>query len=521
MPLLARIFVVSYALAFALAVSQLFSRSPGRGMLLLFFTWAGFLLQTVFLFQRALTANGTPLSSPFDWNLLGAWALVAVCLYLAWYHPKTALELFLLPLALALIGLAHFADHEPFPHSMAGQVWGMIHGIFNLLGVVAVLVGFVAGMMYLIQSYRLKHKMPPAEELGLPSLEWLEHVNSRAIVISVLMVGAGFISGIILNVALRRRQLDELPWTDPVVWRSALLFGWLLAAAIFSAVYRPAQRPKGCLPHGGQLRLPGGAARRTAARAQRTRRDARKQSTIGNAQRHELPAACPGAPGLPAGEMHMKLQMVGCSHHNASLEVRERLAFSPEQTATALGLWRSRFPHTEAVLLSTCNRVEVYAASTDPVAVPSDQQVKQFLAEFHGLQLHQVFDDLFEQSGEGAVRHLFTVAASIDSMVLGEPQILAQVKQAYQLAQQQQSVGPITHEIFQRRPPRRQARGNRNLPQRAPRQHSQRRRLRFRPERVRAFRRQTDPRDRRRRNGRRNAGLPARRRRSANHRDRP
>ncbi len=146
----------------------------------------------------------------------------------------------------------------------------------------------------------------------------------------------------------------------------------------------------------------------------------------------------------------MKLQMVGCSHHNASLEVRERLAFSPAQAATALDMWRNRFPDTEAVLLSTCNRVEVYAAATDPVAVPSDQQVKQFLAEFHGLELHQVFDDLFEQSGEGAVRHLFTVAASIDSMVLGEPQILAQVKQAYQLAQQQQSVGPITHDIFQR-----------------------------------------------------------------------
>ena len=145
----------------------------------------------------------------------------------------------------------------------------------------------------------------------------------------------------------------------------------------------------------------------------------------------------------------MKLQMVGCSHHNASVEVRERLAFSADQTAAALGLWRSRFPQTEAVLLSTCNRVEVYAAASDDIAL-SDQQVKQFLADFHGLELHQVFDDLFEQSGEGAVRHLFTVAASIDSMVLGEPQILAQVKQAYQLAQQQQSVGPITHDVFQR-----------------------------------------------------------------------
>jgi glutamyl-tRNA reductase len=146
----------------------------------------------------------------------------------------------------------------------------------------------------------------------------------------------------------------------------------------------------------------------------------------------------------------MKLQMVGCSHHNASLEVRERLAFGPDQVAVALGQWRNSFPTTEAVLLSTCNRVELYTAADDPEASPSDQQVKQFLAEFHGLPLHKVFDDLFEQSGEGAVRHLFTVAASLDSMVLGESQILAQVKQAYQLAAKQDSIGPITHDVFQR-----------------------------------------------------------------------
>ncbi len=284
MSLLGRIFLLCYAVAFALAIVQIISRSPWRATWILILTWSGFLIQTLFLCQRAAAANGAPLSSPFDWDLLSAWALVAVCLYLAWYHPKTALELFLLPLALGLIGLAHFADHEPFPHSAAGQVWGMIHGIFNLLGVVAVLVGFVAGMMYLIQSYRLKHKLPPAEELGLPSLEWLERINSRAIVISVLMVGAGFISGIILNVALRHRQLEELPWTDPVVWRSALLFLWLLAAAVFSAVYRPAQRPKSGLPHRRQLRLLGSPARRPAVRAQRTWDDARRKSAVDNAQ---------------------------------------------------------------------------------------------------------------------------------------------------------------------------------------------------------------------------------------------
>ena len=145
----------------------------------------------------------------------------------------------------------------------------------------------------------------------------------------------------------------------------------------------------------------------------------------------------------------MKLQMVGCSHHSASLAMRERLAFSPIQAGEALDRWRLRYPAAEAVLLSTCNRVEIYTAWDTGTNGPDHQQVAEFLAEYHGIDLGAIFDDLFEQSGEAAVRHLFTVAASLDSMVLGEPQILAQVKEAYQLAQQHESVGPLTHEMFQ------------------------------------------------------------------------
>ena len=94
----------------------------------------------------------------------------------------------------------------------------------------------------------------------------------------------------------------------------------------------------------------------------------------------------------------MKLQMVGCSHHNSSVEVRERLAFSPDQAAMALEKWRESFPTTEAVLLSTCNRVELYTAADDPAVAPSEQQVMQFLADFHGLQLRSVFDDMTSEA---------------------------------------------------------------------------------------------------------------------------
>jgi len=145
----------------------------------------------------------------------------------------------------------------------------------------------------------------------------------------------------------------------------------------------------------------------------------------------------------------MKLQMVGCGHHHSPVKLRERLAFSPRQSEEALEMLRGRFPDSEAVLLSTCNRVELYTASEDDHARPTHLDVAEFLADYHGLRIGDFFDDLLERTGEDTVRHLFTVATSLDSMVVGEPQILSQVKQAYRLASQLGTTGPLTHNIFQ------------------------------------------------------------------------
>ena len=115
----------------------------------------------------------------------------------------------------------------------------------------------------------------------------------------------------------------------------------------------------------------------------------------------------------------MKLQMVGCSHHNAALEVRERLAFSPDQARRALSQLKDRFPGAESVLISTCNRVEVYTAAEDPDVCPSPRAVVDFVAEFHGLDSMQVFGRRvilgFDRSCESAdhaqveLRRLFRV----------------------------------------------------------------------------------------------------------------
>jgi len=236
-------FAASYAVAFLLELARLLLRHAARRVLTLGFATAGLVAQTLYLGYRAYVAPpAAPLSSAFDWFMLAAWALVIVYLYLTLFHPAVSYGIFILPLALALIGAAQFANPEPFPQSPAAQIWVTIHLTFWLLGAVAVIVGFVAGLMYLLQAWRLKHKLPPARGLRLPSLEWLERIGGRAIVLSVLMAGIGTLSGIVLNLILHRYQRDQLPWTDPIVWQSGCMFVWFLATALFNALYKPARQ---------------------------------------------------------------------------------------------------------------------------------------------------------------------------------------------------------------------------------------------------------------------------------------
>jgi glutamyl-tRNA reductase len=144
-----------------------------------------------------------------------------------------------------------------------------------------------------------------------------------------------------------------------------------------------------------------------------------------------------------------RLAMIGCSHRHSSLAVRERLAFTPAQTLDALAAWSVTHPLAEAVLLSTCHRVELYAATEDPSTAIDAATLCEHLASFHNVPVEEVRPQLDSLDGEPAVRHLFRVAASLDSMVLGEAQILSQVKQAYEAARQIGSTGPVTHGFFQ------------------------------------------------------------------------
>jgi glutamyl-tRNA reductase len=146
--------------------------------------------------------------------------------------------------------------------------------------------------------------------------------------------------------------------------------------------------------------------------------------------------------------MH-RLHLLGLNHTTAPLAVRERLAFAPPQRAAAMAEFGRQFPGCEAVLLSTCNRVEMYVARTAGGA-PTVGDVSGFLASYHGIPLELFHPHLYHRSDRGMVEHLFNVAASLDSMVLGETQILGQVREAYDAARAAGTAGSALNPLFQR-----------------------------------------------------------------------
>lgn len=151
--------------------------------------------------------------------------------------------------------------------------------------------------------------------------------------------------------------------------------------------------------------------------------------------------------------MMNRLLLLGLNHTTAPLAVREKLVFNAAQQRSAIEALRRQFNNCEIVLLSTCNRVELYIAAggqEQPNISPAAEELIDFLARFHSVSADAFVSHLYQKAGRGVVEHLFAVASSLDSMVLGETQILGQVRQAYDLAQQFSAAGPLLNPLFQR-----------------------------------------------------------------------
>lgn len=140
----------------------------------------------------------------------------------------------------------------------------------------------------------------------------------------------------------------------------------------------------------------------------------------------------------------MQVFALGINHHTAPLDIREQVAFDPTRLAQALhDLLRGR-PVREAAILSTCNRTELYCAAEEPAAAID------WLAEYHDLTARKIEPYLYRHPQKDAVRHMFRVASGLDSMVLGEPQILGQMKLAARVAEEAGTLGTLLNKLFQR-----------------------------------------------------------------------
>jgi len=150
----------------------------------------------------------------------------------------------------------------------------------------------------------------------------------------------------------------------------------------------------------------------------------------------------------------VRLTALGIDHNRAPAALRESVAIPPERIPDALRTLRKAFPGQEFTILSTCNRVEIYSAS-DSDRIDSTRRfiegadLATALASFHGISADEVLKHSTVHHDEGVVGHLFRVSSSVESVVLGEGQILGQVREAYRQAVAAQSVGWVLHSVFQ------------------------------------------------------------------------
>ena len=141
----------------------------------------------------------------------------------------------------------------------------------------------------------------------------------------------------------------------------------------------------------------------------------------------------------------MHLTVLGINHNTAPVEVRGKVAFPPEQLVTALSELTSLDGVHEAVILSTCNRTELYCSQQDQEFEP----IASWLCLFHKLGKDSLQDHLYTYTNDAAVRHALRVASGLDSMILGEPQILGQMKASYQTALEAGSIHTLVNRLFQ------------------------------------------------------------------------
>jgi hypothetical protein len=232
-------FLIAYSIVFCLELTRFFVKTPWQQLwsvrAVSIFTGLAFLTHSLYLFGRMFIASTT--NSPWrlintwqDWGILSAWALALAYIFFLVQRSESRIGLFVLPLLISFVAVANAlsgpsAGMEP---SASATFWRLIHGIAMTVGTMLITLGFAMAIMYFVQSWRLKAKLPGRGAFRLPSLEYLQSFGRLCLIWSAAFIGFGVVSGIIMNTI----QDGRIAWTDRGILVSGGLFVWLVIATI-------------------------------------------------------------------------------------------------------------------------------------------------------------------------------------------------------------------------------------------------------------------------------------------------
>ena len=373
-------------------------------------TLLGFAFHTAALALRWTEAGHFPAIGLRDGASVLAWAIVLVFLLVYVTTRVEAASLFAYPFVFGLVFVANLTPVSERADPVLRSLYLPVHLLLAVFGYGALFVAFTMGLLYLFQERELLTRSPRRFYYLFPSLERSDTIGGRSVLGGSGFLTLAIVTGIPLEPQHSRGLLDG---------RSEGVDG---------------ARRVGHLHDD-----PGGALALGLGRA--PRRVAGNRGLRGRGVHLRL-----GDAGAGRGGGGPVIVVVGLNHETAPVAVREAMAFPKEKLGEALERVKQDAGLGEAMILSTCNRVEVYGRSEKSAV----RAVADFLARYHGRAPEEIEKHLYRLEGEPAVRHAFRVAASLDSMVLGEPQILGQVKDAYAAAEQARSLGSVLNGLRMR-----------------------------------------------------------------------
>ena len=339
-------------------------------------------------------------------SLLAFFSMTFFMVIYAIYHT-TSPGVVVFPIVFFLTFVAA-VDEQPvlLTQFVSHKGWLVAHIILIFTGYAALVLSFGASLLYLVQERRLKAKKASSLISFLPALEVIDQIGYRSLLLGFPFMTLGLLTGCVVAVT----TYGQVDFLDPKILLSVLMWavymimvftrwnsGWRGRRAAVLATFAFCRRPCGL---GGELFL------------------------------HH-----------PQVWRLMRYQLIGVNHKSAPLEVRERLAI-PESRLPDTCRELAAYPGIEeAMVISTCNRVEIVTHTTNGAA-----DLRGFLHDHFHLTADELDAHLYEFREKDAVRHVFRVASSLDSMVVGEAQILGQVKEAYATAR---AVGAVRGQLDQ------------------------------------------------------------------------